>query len=289
MPSNTTPSFQIATWYDTWNETGLNNLVTKKVPLTYATRYNLAFASLVATGSAGYTVEMTGQYADQVKAQIATQAPGAVIYAGLGSTGIVETVADNASHGNRSTANIVSWLRANGYSGVSIDAEQYDAMGAVAAFVTQLGPSFRAAGLGIAVSAPWPSTGPTGLYGLNAVQAFNENVDYVELQDYSSVSTPEDAPVWTKAGVKAGILMGGVATENGAVQTSLPDTAAWTEYALKNGLGGMFSWRLDNDHGTQGEQEDVDPTFTGAKTIYDTVHGADVKSGKTTAGAAAVV
>ena len=74
MPSNT-PSFQIATWYDTWNKTGLQNLVNLTVPLNYASRYNLAFASLVAADSAGYTIQMTGQYADQVKAQLATQAP----------------------------------------------------------------------------------------------------------------------------------------------------------------------------------------------------------------------
>ena len=67
--------------------------------------------------------------------------------------------------------------------------------------------------------------------------------------------------------------MGGVCTENSGVQTSLDDTQAWTQYALSNGLGGMFSWRLDNDHGQDGQKEDVDPTFTGAKTIYDTVHG----------------
>jgi GH18 family chitinase len=65
--------------------------------------------------------------------------------------------------------------------------------------------------------------------------------------------------------------MGGVCTENGNAQTSLADTQSWTQYALSNGLRGMFSWRLDNDHGMHGTQEDVDPTFTGAKTLYDTV------------------
>jgi len=288
MASKTTPSFQIATWYDTWNATGLSNLVSKSVPLNYATRYNLAFASLVASGSSGYTVQMTGQYADQVKTQIATQAPSALIYVGLGSTGLADTVADNTQHKNRSTANIVSWLQANGYDGVSIDAEESDAMSAVATFVTQLGPSFRTAGLGIAVSAPWPSTGPTGLYGDNAVKIFNENVDWVELQDYSSSGTQTDAQAWTDAGVNASILMGGVSTENGVYQTSLADTAAWTQWALKNGLGGMFSWRIDNDHCT-GPGEDQDPTFTGAKTIYDTVYGTSVESGKAAAAAAAIV
>ena len=105
------------------------------------------------------------------------------------------------------------------------------------------------------------------------MQAFNDNVNYIELQDYSSSGTPNDVPVWIKAGIKASILMGGVATENGGPQTSLADTQSWTQYAMDNGLGGMFSWRLDNDHGTDGEQEDVNPTFTGAKTIYDTVTG----------------
>ncbi|HEX8565813.1 MAG TPA: hypothetical protein VF648_09085 [Pyrinomonadaceae bacterium] len=151
-------------------------------------------------------------------------------------------------------------------------------MSFVAEFVTQLGTSFKAAGLGIAVSAPWHGNGPTELYGNNAVQAFNDNVDVVELQDYSSWGgTPNNAPVWTKAGVKASILMGGARTENGNAQTSLEDTENWTKYAMQHGLKGMFSWRLDNDHGTQSTDEDVDPTFTGAKTIYDTVSGNSVK------------
>ncbi|MEW6737314.1 MAG: glycosyl hydrolase family 18 protein [Acidobacteriota bacterium] len=270
--SKATPTFEIATWYDTWNQTGLNNLVNKTVPLNYATRYNLAFGQLSVATAGGYTIQMTGQFADAVKEQILAQAPGVVIYAGLGDTGIAETVLDNNQNQNRSTNNIVAWLQANGYSGISIDAES-DGMSFVAEFVTQLGPSFRAAGLGIAVSAPWPGNGPTQLYGNNAVQAFNDNVDAVELQDYSSSGTPNDVPMWTKAGVKASILMGGASTENGAVQTSLADTQTWTQYALQNGLLGMFSWRLDNDHGTHGTEEDVDPTFTGAKTIYDTVTG----------------
>jgi hypothetical protein len=145
-------------------------------------------------------------------------------------------------------------------------------MSSVAEFVTQIGPSFSAAGLGIAVSAPWPGSGPVFLYGAGAIQAFNNYVSAIELQDYSSDSTPNDAPIWINAGIKAGILMGGVCTENSNVQTSLSDTQAWTQYALQNGLRGMFSWRLDNDHGTQGQEEDVDPTFTGAQTIYNTVY-----------------
>ncbi|WP_041603539.1 hypothetical protein [Thioflavicoccus mobilis] len=71
--------------------------------------------------------------------------------------------------------------------------------------------------------------------------------------------------------------MGGACTENGNAQTSLPDTEQWTRYALQNGLSGMFSWRLDNDHGTHGTEEDVDPTFTGAKSIYETVMRNDTK------------
>jgi hypothetical protein len=269
-----TTAFEIATWYDTWNQLGLDNLANKLVPLNYATRYNLAFGQLSAS-AAGYTPEMTGPYADAVKGQILSQAPSVVVYAGLGDTGIADAVADNNQNDNRSTKNIVAWLQGNGYGGISIDAENNNwpppYMPYVAEFVIQLGPSFKAAGLGIAVSAPWPSEGPGTLYGDKAVQAFNDNVDAVELQDYSSTSTSADAPVWTGAGVEASILMGGVCTENSDVQTSLPDTQSWTQWAMQNGLGGMFSWRLDNDHGTHGQEEDVDPTFTGAKTVYDTV------------------
>lgn len=273
MTSNAAGSFEIATWYDTWNKTGLDNLVNKLVPLTYATRYNLAFASLSPASAGGYVVEMGGQYAAAVQQQILGQAPGAVVYAGLGSTGIVETVADNNQYQNRSTTNIVNWLLANGYGGISIDAEDSDVMPSVPELVAQLGPAFKAAGLGIAVSAPWPGSGPATYYGENAVQAFNDYADAIELQDYSSSGTPQDVPSWTSAGIKASILMGGVCTENSDVQTSLEDTQGWTQYAMSNGLKGMFSWRLDNDHGTDGQEEDVDPTFTGAKTIYDTVNG----------------
>lgn len=274
MTSSTTTPFEIATWYDTWNQTGLNNLVNKIVPLNYATRYNLAFGQLSGTTTNGYTLEMTGPYADAVKAQIVAQAPGVLIYAGIGDNGIAETVADNSLHNGRSTQNIVTWLQANGYNGISIDAES-GGMSSVAELVTQLGPSFKAAGLGIAVSAPWPGNGPVMLYGNNAVQAFNANVDVVELQDYSSSGTPNDVSAWTTAGVNVGILMGGVCTENGNAQTSLQNTQTWTQYAMQNGLKGMFSWRLDNDHGTQGTEEDVDPTFTGAQMIYNTVMGSN--------------
>ncbi|HEU4557896.1 MAG TPA: hypothetical protein VFS20_08610, partial [Longimicrobium sp.] len=176
------------------------------------------------------------------------------------------------------TANIVAYLQQQGLNGISIDSES-SGMGDVAELVTQLGPSFRAAGLGIAVSVPWPDRGPVNLYGSNAVAAFKANVNALELQDYSASGTPIDAAVWIKAGIPASMLMGGVSTENGAYQTSLPNTAAWTRFAMKAGLGGMFSWRLDNDHGQDGQNEDVDPTFTGAKTIYQTVQsgvGADV-------------
>jgi len=265
-------AFEIATWYDTWNQTGLDNLVSKKVPLGYATRYNLAFGELAAADAGGYTVKMTFPLAGAVQAQILAQAPGVVCYAGLGDTGLAEAVLDNQQHANRSTTNIVAWLRAHGYGGISIDAEGAG-MDSVAALVSQLGPSFRAASLGIAVSAPWPGRGPVELYGAGAVQAFNEHVDAVELQDYSAGGTPADVPVWTRAGIEVGLLMGGACTENGIPQTSLEDTRAWTAYALQNGLRGMFSWRLDNDHGTHGKQEDVDPTFTGARTIHETVNG----------------
>ncbi len=264
-------TFELVTWYDTWNPLGLKNLLSGSVPLQYAVRYNLAFGQFSQT-TAGYTVDMNGAFAAKVKAAIQGQAPAVVIYAGLGDTGLVATVNDNRANGNRSTANIVNYLVGNGYKGVSIDSES-EGMSSVAELVTQLGPSFRAAGLGIAVSVPWPQTGPTNLYGPEAVAAFNANVDALELQDYSSSGTPQDVPVWIRAGIKPSLLMGGVCTENSAVQTSLADTSAWTQYAMSNGLRGMFSWRLDNDHGQDGTNEDVDPTFTGAKAIYDTVHG----------------
>lgn len=263
-------TFEIATWYDTWNRTGLNNLVNRAVPLSYATRYNLAFGQLAPSTTGGYSVEMTGQFADEVKQQILAQAPGVVVYAGLGDTGVAEAVDDNNQNQNRSAKNIVDWLELNGYGGISIDAEG-DGMRYVAEFVSQLGPTFKAAGLGIAVSAPWPEAGPTQLYGSNAVQAFNDNVEAVELQDYSSSGTPIDVPPWTEAGVTPSVLMGGACTENGNYQTSLENTRSWTQYAVQQGLRGMFSWRLDNDHGMHGTEEDVDPTFTGAKAIYDTV------------------
>lgn len=262
-------NFQISTWYDTWNLTGLQNLQNQLVPLGYAGRYNLAFGEFVATGSNGYTVDLNAQYAGQVLAALQTQMPGGVIYAGVGDTGLSATVADNRANNNRSTANIVSYLQNQKLQGITIDSEG-SGMGDVAELVTQLGPSFDAAGLGIVISVPWPGNGPVSLYGPNAVAAFNQYVRGLELQDYSSAGTPSDVPVWTKAGVARDLLIGGVATENGSAQTSLADTAAWTQYALENGLLGMFSWRLDNDHGLQGTEEDVDPTFTGAKTIWDT-------------------
>jgi Glycosyl hydrolases family 18 len=277
----TTSTFELATWYDTWNQLGLDNLANKTVPLNYATRYNLAFGGLSGSDVDGYTLEMTGPFTDAVKQQLLAQAPGVGVYASLGPgtyTGIVDAVQDNNQNDNRSTKNIVTWLRDNGYSGISIDAENTawppPYMPYVPEFVIQLGPSFKAAGLGIAVSAPWPGEGPGTLYGDKAVQAFNDNVDAVELQDYSSTSTPVDAAVWTDAGVEASILMGGVCTENSDVQTSLSDTQSWTQWAMENGLRGMFSWRLDNDHGTQGQEEDVDPTFTGARMVYDTAASA---------------
>ncbi len=262
-------AFEISTWYDTWNSTGLDNLVQKLVPLNYASRYNLAFGEFVQVSN-GYTVSLNAAYASQVQAQIQAQAPSAVIYAGVGDTGLVATVLDNQQNNNRSTANIVTTLQQQGLSGITIDSET-DGMSSVAELVNQLGPSFEAAGLGIVISVPWPSVGPVGLYGPNAVAAFNQYANALELQDYSSVGTPTDAPIWINAGVPAAKLMGGVATENGNVQTSLEDTAAWTQWALENQLGGMFSWRLDNDHGQDGTEEDVDPTFTGAQTIYETV------------------
>lgn len=267
-----TNTFELATWYDTWNQTGLDNLTSKLVPLNYASRYNLAFGKLVPGSSGAYIVEM-GHLADQVNAAIRAQTAGKSIsiYAGLGDAGILEAVADNQQNGNRSTASIVSWLQSNNYNGICIDAEG-SGMPSVTTFVAQLSASFKTANLGIAVSVPWPAQGPTALYGSDAVDAFNSYVDAAELQDYSSGGTTGSVPVWTQAGVSTSILMGGICTENSDVQTSLPDAQAWTVYALKNGLRGMFSWRLDNDHGTQGKKEDVDPTFMGAQTIWEVVY-----------------
>jgi hypothetical protein len=265
--------FEIATWYDTWNATGLANLVQGKVPLNLASRYNLAFAEFAPAENGGYMLQLNMPHAAEVQKQIRTRAPGALIYAGTGDAGIAATVQDNQQNNNRSTRNTVWYLQQNVLKGISIDAEG-DGMPYVTQLISQLGPSFREAGLGIAVSVPWPGNGPVQLYGDDAVAVFNQYVDALELQDYSSSGTPSDVPVWTSAGVKASILMGGVCTENSDVQTSLSNTAAWTKYAMQNQLRGMFSWRLDNYHGKDGQKEDVDPTFTGAQTVYDTVHGA---------------
>lgn len=177
-------SFEIATWYDTWNSTGLDNLAQRKVPLGYASRYNLAFGEFVPCAN-GYTVDLNAQFASQVLTQIRTQAPGVLIYAGVGDTGLSATVLDNRRNNNRSTANIVAYLQQQGLNGIAIDSEQ-DGMTSVPELVSQLGPAFKQAGLGIAVSVPWPGNGPVGLYGDNAVAAFNQHVDAVELQDYSS-------------------------------------------------------------------------------------------------------
>ena len=266
-------NFEIATWYDTWNATGLQNLVEGKVPLGLATRYNLAFGTLL-PGSGGYCLNMNEKFFSQVLAQIRAQAPGVLVYGGIGSGGLAETVQDNEQNNNRATANIVAYLQQQGMNGINIDAEDRGtAMASVAQLVTQLGPSFKAAGLGIAVSAPWPEEGPVSLYGPNAVAAFNAHVDAVELQDYSSRGTPVDARVWLEAGVSGAILMGGICTENSGVQTSFGAIAAWTQFALQNQLRGMFSWRLDNDHGSDGENEDIGPTFTGAQALYNAVNG----------------
>ena len=272
-------SFEITTWYDTWNKTGLDNLVQKKVPLHYADRCNLAFG-IFEPVSNGYSFNLNGSYADQVLSQIRAQAPSVLIYAGTdpGGTGLSDTVADNHQNKNRSTANIVSYLVGLGLNGIVIDAEE-SGMDDVPELVTQLGPSFKENGLGIAVSAPWPKGGPVELYGKGAVAAFNQYVNAIELQDYSSSNKPQ-AGVWIEKGIHAAILVGGVCTENSGVQTSLQTIADSTLFALEKKMRGMFSWRLDNDHGLHGEEEDIDPTFTGAKTIYDTVRGHAAAQGR---------
>ena len=105
------------------NGEGLKNLQNKKVPLYLATHYNLCFGQLSEVKSGGYNIAM-GLNAAQVKEQITTQAPGVKIYAGLNDGGIKSTVVHNRMHNNRSTINIVKWLKANGYGGISIDAEK---------------------------------------------------------------------------------------------------------------------------------------------------------------------
>ena len=151
--------FEIATWYDTWNATGLANLVQGKVPLNLANRYNLAFAEFALAESGGYMLQLKMPYADEVKKLIRKGAPGAAIYAGTGDTGIAAAVLDNRNNNNRATKNTVWYLQQHMLQGISIDAEQ-DGMAHVVELVTQLGPSFKKAGFGIAVSVPWPGRGP---------------------------------------------------------------------------------------------------------------------------------
>lgn len=278
--SEATRSFELVTWYDTWNKAGLQNLRDRRVPLQYATRYNLAFGNLAKQADGAYGMVM-GEFAEQVKDLILEQAPGAEIFASTrpDDSGIREVVEDNRYHNNRSTTAIVDWLKANGYRGLVIDEEDRGVMKDVFKrdvphFIEQLGPSFKKADLDIVLSAPWPNDGPRELYGPRAVEVFKAHVTAIELQDYSSGGTSADANRWIAAGIPALMLLGGVCTERDSPQThnqtSLKDTKTWTKAALDKGLRGMFSWRLDNDHG--GEGEDVEPTFVGAKTVYETVH-----------------
>ena len=51
-----------------------------------------------------------------------------------------------------------------------------------------------------------PGNGPASLYGNDAVTVFNQYVDALELQDYSSDGTPADVPAWINAGVSPGLL-----------------------------------------------------------------------------------
>lgn len=208
--------FELVTWYDTWNENALKKLQEERggVPLHYATRYNLAFGQLVPQAGGAYSIEM-GNFAAQVKALIHKKRPNAQIWASTGPDGGVEdAVMDNREHGNRSTTAIVTWLKDNGYHGLVIDEENNTSQ--VPEFVTQLGPSFKKANLGIIVSAMWPDLGPTGVFGDQAVKAFHQHVAAIELQDYSPSSAPPGkgteahALQWIKAGIPAGgDLLGG--------------------------------------------------------------------------------
>lgn len=92
MNSQISQGFEIATWYDTWNPVGLNNLVNNLVPLHLASRYSLAFGQLSAIHSGGYCIEMSGKYADAIKDQLLSQAPGIELYAGIGSEGIQQAL-----------------------------------------------------------------------------------------------------------------------------------------------------------------------------------------------------
>ena len=94
--------FEIATWYDTWNATGLANLVQGKVPLNVASRYNLAFGEFVVAESGGYMLQLNMPYAAEVQKQIRTRAPRAAIYAGTGDAGVAAAVEDNRNNNNRS-------------------------------------------------------------------------------------------------------------------------------------------------------------------------------------------
>ena len=79
---------------------------------------------------------LNAQFAAQNLDQIKTQAPGALIYAGVGDTGLVATVADNRDNANRSTANIVAYLQQQGLNGISIDSEG-DGMSSVVELVPE--------------------------------------------------------------------------------------------------------------------------------------------------------
>lgn len=276
--SEATQSLELVTWYDTWNKVGFQNLRDRRVPLQYATRYNLAFGHLVKQADGAYSMVM-GEFAAQIKELILEQAPGAAIFASTrpSKSGIRAAVEDNRLHNNRSTTAIVGWLKANGYRGLVIDEEDSDVMKDlfkrdVVHFIEQLGPSFKKAGLDIIVSAPFPNNKPSELYGPRAVEVFKAHVAAIELQDYSARGTKVDALTWINAGIPARMLLGGVCTERDApgqhVQTSLEAIKIWTTAARDLGLRGMFSWRLDNDYAGTGE--DDEPTFAGAKTAYET-------------------
>ncbi len=219
--SEATRPFELVTWYDTWNEAGLQNLQNGRVPLGYATRYNLAFGHLAEQADGAYSVVMEA-FAAQVKDLILQQAPtGVKIYASTRpplTSGIADAVDDNRWHDNRSTTAIVAWLKANGYGGLVIDEEDPSVMwdsflgrDVPPHFVEQLGPSFKKAGLEIIVSAPpVPYSGPSNVYGPpRAVELFMAHVAAIELQDYSDHGTIDDANKWIVAGIPAEMLLGG--------------------------------------------------------------------------------
>lgn len=286
-------SLELSTYYTTWNPHGLAALQAGTVPLDLASRYNVAFAAFV-PGPDGPTVAFPDDsYGPQIIDELRTGAPTAAIYVTVGDAGMVDCIADD-----RCAPNIAQHLVDQGLHGIEIDAEDLTVMRNVPALVSQLGPAFRPKGLKISVSVPWnaPPT-PAGfgadagcivdyvafgpcLYGDDpaaVLATFAANVDAIELQTYSVANAPPnpdkiavDASAWVHPGspVTFARLVGGISSEPGKYQTADSDIEAWTQFAADNGMQGMFSWRLDNDHTDPTKGEGIDPTYAGARALH---------------------